>query len=105
MGVRHGIAEFVQHNALDLNELYKRIIKDILLAHIPWHGWHAFRRGLATKLHRLGVDDKTIQAILRHSNVAITQNIYIKTPSVDSVAAMQKLEKVVSFSDRSQAQA
>jgi hypothetical protein len=24
-----------------------------------WHGWHAFRRGLATNLHALGVDDKT----------------------------------------------
>jgi site-specific recombinase XerD len=40
-----------------------------------WHGWHAFRRGLATNLHALGVDDKTIQAILRHSNVSLTQNI------------------------------
>ena len=38
-----------------------------------WHGWHAFRRGLATNLHDLGVDDKTIQAILRHANVAVTQ--------------------------------
>lgn len=37
-----------------------------------WHGWHAFRRGLATNLHTLGVDDKTIQAILRHSNVSLT---------------------------------
>ena len=40
-----------------------------------WHGWHAFRRGLATNLHALGVDDKTIQAILRHSNVGLTINI------------------------------
>ena len=93
-------------NALDLNDLYRRIIKDILkAAHIEWHGWHAFRRGLATNLHRLGVDDKTIQAILRHCNVAVTQNVYIKTVSADSVAAMQQLEKAVSFSDRSQAQA
>ena len=54
---------------LDLNELYRRIIKDIFAAaRIPWHGWHAFRRGLATNLHRLGVDDKTIQAILRHTH-------------------------------------
>jgi hypothetical protein len=29
-----------------------------------WHGWHAFRRGLATNLHRLGVDDLTIQGDL-----------------------------------------
>ena len=28
-----------------------------------------FRRGLATNLHQLGVADKDIQAILRHSNV------------------------------------
>jgi hypothetical protein len=40
-----------------------------------WHGWHAFCRGLATNLHDLGVDHKTIQAILRHSNVALTMNI------------------------------
>jgi integrase len=57
-----------------------------------WHGWHAFRRGLATNLHRLGVNDKTIQAILRHSNIATTQNIYIKSVSTDSAAAMKLLE-------------
>ncbi len=60
-----------------------------------WHGWHAFRRGLATNLHDLGVDDKTIQAILRHSNVAVTQACYIKTLPTQSIAAMQKLEMLV----------
>ncbi len=44
-----------------------------------WHGWHAFRRGLATNLHDLGVDDMTIQRILRHSHVSVTQRCYIKT--------------------------
>ena len=57
-----------------------------------WHGWRAFRRGLATNLHRLGVNDKTIQAIQRHSNVATTMNIYVKTVSDDSAAAMKLLE-------------
>lgn len=57
-----------------------------------WHGWHAFRRGLGTNLHRLGVPDKTIQAILRHANVSTTQTFYIKTVSEDSVAAMEKLD-------------
>ena len=57
-----------------------------------WHGWHAFRRGLATNLHRLGVNDKAIQAILRHSNVSTTMNIYVKTVSEDSTAAMKLLE-------------
>lgn len=61
-------------------------------ANLTWHGWHAFRRGLATNLHRLGVPDKVIQAILRHSNVAVTQACYIKTASVDAVEAMRSLE-------------
>jgi integrase len=58
-----------------------------------WHGWHAFRRGLATNLHTLGVDDKTIQAILRHSNIGITQNIYIKSVSELQVSAMDSLSE------------
>jgi integrase len=57
-----------------------------------WRGWHAFRRGLATNLNRLGVDDSVIQRILRHSHVAVTQACYIKTVSADAKAAMQKLE-------------
>jgi integrase len=56
-----------------------------------WHGWHAFRRGLATNLHALGVDDKTIQAILRHSNVGLTQNVYIKSVTESQVNAMDVL--------------
>src|SRR5450755_1093359 len=60
-----------------------------------WHGWHAFRRGLATNLHDLGVPDKTIQAVLRHANVAVTMNSYVKTLDAQSIAAMQQLEKLV----------
>jgi hypothetical protein len=56
-----------------------------------WHGWHALRRGLATNLHTLKVDDKTIQAILRHSNVSLTQNIYIKSVTELQVDAMDSL--------------
>ncbi len=57
-----------------------------------WHGWHAFRRGLATNLAELGVDDLTIQRILRHTNVQITRQHYIRVrdPKVD--AAMKLLE-------------
>src|SRR5207244_6819113 len=56
------------------NNVLKRQIKPALReAGIEWHGWHAFRRGLATNLYRLGVPEKTIQAILRHSNLSTTQ--------------------------------
>jgi integrase len=65
-----------------------------------WHGWHAFRRGLATNLHSLGVDDKTIQAILRHSNVSLTMNIYVKSVSESQVNAMDTLgEKLGTYND------
>jgi integrase len=61
---------------------------------VRWRGWHAFRRGLATNLHQLSVADIVIQAILRHSNVAVTRESYIKRDGVDpqSLAAMQALE-------------
>jgi len=64
-----------------------------------WRGWHAFRRGLATNLHDLSVDDKTIQAILRHSNVQVTQASYIKTLPKQTVEAMDRLNAKVSASD------
>jgi hypothetical protein len=38
-----------------------------------------------------GVDDKTIQAILRHSNIGITQNIYIKSVTELQVNVMDTL--------------
>jgi integrase len=51
---------------------------------------HRFRRGLASNLNRLGVDDSIIQSILRHSTVAVTQNCYIKTVRDDAVNAMRR---------------
>jgi len=69
---------------------YKR--NDILPV---WRGWHGFRRGVATNLNRLGVPDKIIQRVLRHSDVAITQAAYIKAEDRDSRAAMEKLESAL----------
>jgi integrase len=60
-----------------------------------WHGWHAARRGLGTNLYRLGVQEKTIQAILRHANVSTTNTYYIKSAGDDTRAAMSKLESLV----------
>jgi len=65
---------------------------------IQWHGWHAFRRGLATNLYRLGVKDKVIQAILRHSNLSTTMNAYVKSVSLDATAAMRTLEAIYATS-------
>jgi integrase len=61
-----------------------------------WKGWHAFRRGLATNLHDLGVDDFTIQRILRHSSVEVTRRAYIRTLPEQSIDAMGRLENKLS---------
>ncbi|MGE0407181.1 MAG: tyrosine-type recombinase/integrase, partial [Candidatus Korobacteraceae bacterium] len=83
---------------LCLNGLAHDVIRPAFAqAGLQWHGWHAFRRGLATNLHRLGVPDKTIQAILRHANVSVTQSCYIKTASEDALLAMQSLEYATSM--------
>ena len=58
-----------------------------------WHGWHAFRRGLATNRHALGVEDKTIQAILRHSPLALTMNVYVKTVGESQADALDTLSE------------
>jgi hypothetical protein len=41
-------------------------------------------------------DRRLFQAILRHTNVAVTQKCYIKTASDQTLAAMQKLETALS---------
>jgi integrase len=61
-----------------------------------WHGWHAFRRGLASTLYGLGVDDVMVQQILRHKDVQVTRDHYIKTNSDQSIAATAKLESALS---------
>ena len=78
---------------VNLDALAAHVIVPLLTkAGISWHGWHAFRRGLATKLHRLGVADEIIQRILRHGVLAVTQNCYIKTSDAQALAAMRSLE-------------
>jgi integrase len=82
-----------QRQPMNLEALAVDVIRPALgKADLPWYGWHAFRRGLATNLHRLGVSDKVIQQILRHANVTTTMNIYVKTVSVDAANAMKTLE-------------
>jgi hypothetical protein len=58
-----------------------------------WNGSHAFRRGLATNPHALGVHDQTSQAILRHSNVGLTMNVCVKSVSESQVTAMDTLSE------------
>jgi len=90
------VFENAKGRPLCLNNLTNRAIIPVLRsAGIHWHGWHAFRRGLASNLYRLGVPDKIIQAILRHSNLTTTMNVYVKTVDQDSFKAMKALETLL----------
>jgi integrase len=60
-----------------------------------WHGWHAFRRGLATNLNDLNVLDLTIQRILRHSDVTTTRKAYIKPLDHQVTAGMERMEQEI----------
>lgn len=73
-----------------------RGIKPLLKANgLVWKGWHAYRRGLATNLKRLGVDDNVIHAILRHEDVGTTQRSDIKMARPDVKVAMKTWEAKV----------
>ena len=88
---------------MSLDRLFWLQMRDVFRkGGIRWRGWHGFRRGLASNLNRLGLDDSVIQAILRHSNVEVTQACYIKTAHPDAVEAMRKFsENLASVESRS----
>ena len=82
--------------AIDLDNLANRVLKPIFKANgLEWKGWHAYRRGLATNLKELGVEDTTIQCILRHEDVSTTQRFYIKTAPRRAQEAMRVLEEKI----------
>jgi integrase len=80
-------------NPLDLDNLSRREIPQHING--AWFGWHAFRRGLGTRLNEAGVDGKTIQSILRHADISTTQAYYIIPDQKRAAAGLKKLDKIV----------
>ena len=77
---------------LDMATLGSKRIKAALKGTgVEWNGWHALRRGFATRLHEAGVQDKIIQALMRHSSLSVTMAHYVKATPQANVEAMQKL--------------
>jgi integrase len=77
---------------LDLATLGSKNIKTALVGTAAtWKGWHALRRGFATRLHEAGVQDKIIQSLMRHSSLSVTMKHYVKALPAANVEAMQKL--------------
>jgi integrase len=97
-GPRKYLFESFKGGPIDLDYMVCEVIIPTLKdKSVEWHGWHAFRGGLATNLHQLEVADIVIQAILRHSDVAVTREAYIKRDGVDprSLSAMQALQTLI----------
>ncbi len=91
----------VRQETCDLDKLALRIIRPVLeSAGIQWHGWHAFRRGIASNLFALGCDDLTVQRILRHSKVIVTREHYIRVRDERVEAAMTKFEQAVAEKEK-----
>lgn len=72
-----------------MDNLARREIKPDPKAWVEWHGWHAFRRGLATNLREVSIADDIIQRILRHGDIATTQKHDAKTLPGSVRKAMQ----------------
>jgi integrase len=72
----------------------KRIKPKLQGTGVDWHGFHAFRRGLGTRLFNNGVPTKTIATILRHgSGSEVTEENYIDVDESTAVAALKNLPK------------
>lgn len=80
-------------NPLDLDNLSRRDIPQYING--AWFGWHAFRRGLGTRLHEAGVDSETIQRILRHADISTTQAYYIIPDQTRAAAGLKKLDRIM----------
>ena len=77
---------------IDLINLADRVIKPALgKSGLKWYGWHVYRRGLASNLQELGIEDLVIQRILRHGDVGTTRKSYIKVRNMKVEDAMRQL--------------
>jgi integrase len=93
---RNGYNEWVFHGEtgqpVRLDNLTRRDVIPVLQkAGLVWHGWHAFRRGLASNLFELGAEPKYAQAVLRHASEATTRLLYIKPRDKRVAEAMDKV--------------
>lgn len=77
---------------LDLSGLGAKGIKNALNGTgVEWHGFHALRRGLGTRLFNNGVPIETVSRILRHGSVHVTRAHYVDVLDATVVNALEGL--------------
>ena len=78
-----------------MDKLAQRVIRPAVEAiGLPWYGWHGFRRGIASNLFTLGVNEKVVQRILRHAKPHVTKERYIKAFDLEVLEAMRRMQQM-----------
>jgi integrase len=89
---------------INLDKVGRRVIRHALEATgLPWYGWHAFRRGLASNLYDMGAQDKVVQRILRHSKPHVTRERYIKVFDRTLIEAVERVQRRIEELKRAKA--
>jgi integrase len=61
---------------------------------VEWHGFHAFRRGLGTRLYNNGTPIETVAKVLRHgAGSEVTLKHYVEIEEETKAAALQSLPR------------
>jgi integrase len=72
----------------------RSIVPTITEAGLKWHGFHAFRRGLATYLEvDLGYSRESVKRVLRHAVDEVTGEHYVKANIEKNREALERVEK------------
>lgn len=80
---------------IHLPNLSRRYVRPALQKqNIAWYGWYAMRRGIGT-LATSEESSLAAKGLLRHANVATTQQFYIKDVPEDTQRAVEKIAKLV----------
>lgn len=78
-------------NTSNLRKAYNRLLKKANINNIKFH---ALRHTYATRLFEQGIQIKTVQALLGHSNINTTMNIYTHVTSEVKNDAIEKINKI-----------
>ena len=76
---------------------HKKVIKQLQAAgsDIPMHTFHTLRHCFATRCIEAGMDPKTLQAILGHSTMAMTMDLYCDVMEETKREAMKKVQAIL----------
>ena len=78
---------------ISLDNLASRVVRPKLkAAGIPWHGWYSLRRGIASALDQITKRPTAASILLRHTNLSMTLNHYIKPNEQEMLDGMTVLE-------------